>query len=891
MNAKETSSTGPTSILGDGDWSEHFDKASGRNFYYNKRTGVRSWTKPAELCDVIVSKVGSELGAKTADDDWSEHVDPSSGRSFFYNRKTNESTWTLPANALPKAWASMLAGLSAKPADDWSEHVDPTTGEVFYCNIKTGVSTWTKPTEPCTDVSNAATDSGTAKASVWSEHVDPVSGNAFYHNATTGETTWTMPADFSRAGLSPGAAQTAAPDSESMKLSDKWSEHVDPASGRLYYHNKRTGRATWTKPDDFNAIEASVSGALSTPKSVNEWSEQVDPVSRRVYYYNRKTGAASWVKPEAPVVAALPCRQSTDPLSENMDPSSGTFHHNSETDEKVRTKPADNVQGAGAGSLLKDKSTDDWSEHIDKESGRLYYYNAKTSESSWTKPSEAVTARARSASAQRGAKARAALRLPAGWECRSGTKGQTLYFARVTGESVMATPTLSPNSDLLAKLHDLGVACSTASRAERPSDQHRANVRDGTKAKVAKELGLATFGCRPSEAFSTLPLNFKATVLFQDSGEGMWGRDSSEGYLLGRFEVLAVSASADFDAEWRFLSGTNRQFCVLHAAALNIGENEKATDFNDYCGSSGRLDMSAYVEDMGRIFENLLNAAVRLHANDVVWPPFGMGAFLRNLHKLDSWYSGRHRDGALLVELRHAVASRFVDTFVKKVSTTSNLRVHLCVAPSDAGDEGDANAAAFLKALHAAVKRGKLPAGAARILCYADALMVAQDLANEGRAVALVNGANRQLIGNHWFEDGAARAIDENLHRRSWRLAAMAYQLNAGCQAEAVHAQELSRRVRQVGGRVHALPKVSTRHLKSNIIAKFQQIDANGDGFISKDELGEVLAYIGMKASDKDQVFRIMDADKDGRISYAEFVNWLYGWSRPDVTFRVVAGA
>merc|ERR1711869_74519 len=61
----------------------------------------------------------------------------------------------------------------------------------------------------------------------------------------------------------------------------------------------------------------------------------------------------------------------------------------------------------------------------------------------------------------------------------------------------------------------------------------------------------------------------------------------------------------------------------------------------------------------------------------------------------------------------------------------------------------------------------------------ADALIrLAQELAKSSPNVVLVNGANRRLIGNHWFGDHARRAIDENLHRRSWKMAALAYLLN-----------------------------------------------------------------------------------------------------------------
>ena len=42
----------------------------------------------------------------------------------------------------------------------------------------------------------------------------------------------------------------------------------------------------------------------------------------------------------------------------------------------------------------------------------------------------------------------------------------------------------------------------------------------------------------------------------------------------------------------------------------------------------------------------------------------------------------------------------------------------------------------------------------------ADALAIAQKLADQGRCVGLVNGANRRMVGNHWFSHGARMAIE-----------------------------------------------------------------------------------------------------------------------------------
>ena len=81
---------------------------------------------------------------------------------------------------------------------------------------------------------------------------------------------------------------------------------------------------------------------------------------------------------------------------------------------------------------------------------------------------------------------------------------------------------------------------------------------------------------------------------------------------------------------------------------------------------------------------------------------------------------------------------------------------------------------------------------------------VAYQLALDCPDVGLLNGANRRLLGNHWFAGKATQAIDENLHRRSWRLAAAAYVLNHYVSGDRSVRQEdtLQRRVERCGGKV-----------------------------------------------------------------------------------------
>lgn len=66
---------------------------------------------------------------------------------------------------------------------------------------------------------------------------------------------------------------------------DGWTEMQDPASGRSYYHNNKTGEVTWDKPG--------VADATLPP----EWTAAQDPASKRTYYYNSKTQVTQWERP------------------------------------------------------------------------------------------------------------------------------------------------------------------------------------------------------------------------------------------------------------------------------------------------------------------------------------------------------------------------------------------------------------------------------------------------------------------------------------------------------------------------------------------------------------------------------------------------------------------
>merc|ERR1712118_123096 len=169
---------------------------------------------------------------------------------------------------------------------------------------------------------------------------------------------------------------------------------------------------------------------------------------------------------------------------------------------------------------------------------------------------------------------------------------------------------------------------------------------------------------------------------------------------------------------------------------------------------------------MSRIYRNMVKVIEHLRVQHFLFFAFGMGAFLRFLLLNDSKYN----DDSKLQRIRRELARRFIDAFG---AAPPQVTLHLCLQFSS--DEALRNADAFIRALKGAPEAVK---SRSIIWPEGDCLDLAHDLACTSPNVLLANGANRQLIGNHWFAGMAKRAIDENLHRRSWTLSATAYMLN-----------------------------------------------------------------------------------------------------------------
>merc|ERR1712008_407453 len=126
--------------------------------------------------------------------------------------------------------------------------------------------------------------------------------------------------------------------------------------------------------------------------------------------------------------------------------------------------------------------------------------------------------------------------------------------------------------------------------------------------------------------------------------------------------------------------------------------------------------------------------------------------------------------------------------------------VNLCLVCMNA--ESIDNHNAFVEAAAHMAKGSNGLAQILRIRKNVDCLQLAHDLSAGASTmkVGLLNGANRELCGNHWFGDGARFAIDENLHRRSASLARAALLLNLDTEARPRGPNQLADTVRLFGG-------------------------------------------------------------------------------------------
>ncbi len=201
-----------------------------------------------------------------------------------------------------------------------------------------------------------------------------------------------------------------------------WAAVVDERSGKTYYYNKITKATQWTKPEGFDdqpAAAAPTPVAEEDPESVGaNWVEATDPKSKRSYYYNKKTKKTVWKRPacmdeastasETPAAAtpvATPVAQpqatqiqtSSQPQQFDDDDddsddgdkrSDSDAHEESDDEEEIISKPTAAAAATPVSQPAATPAKSVWGEAKDPNSGRSYWFNRVTKETTWKRPAE-----------------------------------------------------------------------------------------------------------------------------------------------------------------------------------------------------------------------------------------------------------------------------------------------------------------------------------------------------------------------------------------------------------------------------------------------------------------------------------------------------------------------
>jgi len=210
-----------------------------------------------------------------------------------------------------------------------------------------------------------------------------------------------------------------------MELDRTWKVKVQKKSGRTYYVNTVTKKTSWKNPGDALLILATTTKkkvkrvvkkkrhALPTPEGSSRiWKVKTQKSSGRRYYVNSVTKETTWTNPgDAFLIiaskGAAPMKKVKQRLA--LQPESGgrvwkvkvqkssgrRYYVNKVTKETTWKNPGDrflilSAKSAGPSSSSSSSSQRRvWNVKVDKKSGRTYYVNTVTKKTSWKSPGDA----------------------------------------------------------------------------------------------------------------------------------------------------------------------------------------------------------------------------------------------------------------------------------------------------------------------------------------------------------------------------------------------------------------------------------------------------------------------------------------------------------------------
>lgn len=402
------------------DWSAFRDD-NGQLFYHNSKTDKTSWDTPAngEAFNPVEEKeeTNEDRSAAASAGDWVECMDEDKGQPYYYNTVTLETVWERPAD--------FVGSESPKGTETASNEGD-----------QTGTLTVKKESQ---ETNPPVQDNETATGD-WVVTQDD-EGRTYYYNPKTEEVSWDRPTSIKEGeeevgveadiidSNEDGISEDALVKEEEKSIEGDWTEIQDD-EGRTYYYNSKTEKTSWDRPIEYddeskgaNTVKkeekAEGSSDIET-KAVGNWVETQDEQGR-TYYYNTKTEETLWDRPagfenkfkDGDAVQKQEKDETVEKniegdLVEAQDDKGRSDYDDTKTEEKSLDRRAvlDNKDSGMSPVYQKSPNLDqeiknetvdnkdevssadaDWVETEDDQ-GRTYYYNTRTEENTWDRPSD-----------------------------------------------------------------------------------------------------------------------------------------------------------------------------------------------------------------------------------------------------------------------------------------------------------------------------------------------------------------------------------------------------------------------------------------------------------------------------------------------------------------------
>ena len=274
------------------------------------------------------------------------------------------------------------------------------SGDTFDENSMMPMQSWTGGANNMN--SNIANSNGNGENRKWEPIATPTGKNLYWYNWQSGESQWEKPAEVENLPAKNALPLPSTPKTKDYRqahdlwnillkrstvvaVKGDWHQMKDSQTNEHFYHNPKKMISQWELPKNINesAETTSTTGAeqdgMITPKrKTNEdviWEGIATPMGRNLYYYNWHTGESSWEKPNE-----LKTPQGVKQKARIL-PS---------TPKSEDEKAAKKLWSVLVKRAERQRTSGEWGEMLDSQTGEKFYYNETTGTAQWEVPNDWV---------------------------------------------------------------------------------------------------------------------------------------------------------------------------------------------------------------------------------------------------------------------------------------------------------------------------------------------------------------------------------------------------------------------------------------------------------------------------------------------------------------------